>query len=176
MGGKASQETGEIFERLVEASCVAYQKSALLSWWSHPGPKVRFYGPKRGSARAVGVAPPDFVFFLGRAFGSRCGLGGMLEVKSTENKDKLALAQRMHQYWQMQKAFVATGHDHFGYLVQWRNAGEIRFYPLREVALYAVEPPKILLVRQRGKPVEMDWAMSGEAPDWLPVMMQLFGP
>jgi hypothetical protein len=167
MGGKASQEIGEQFEQQIRDSCIAYQEGNLLSWWSHPGPKVRFFGPKRGRAKAIGVAPPDFVFFLGRAFDDRCGLGGMLEAKSTKNKDKLTITQRMHQYWQMQKAYVATKRDLFGYLVQWRVHDEIRFYPIREVGLYAVEPPKALLVRERGYFVEI-----GKVPDWLPVMIR----
>jgi hypothetical protein len=159
----------QVFENRIEKACEHYVETGELAWWSHPGPKVRFQG--KGQARAVGVAPPDYVFILGQGCGSRCGQAGMLEAKATMCKEKLTLSQRMHQHEQLATTRNRTNLDLFGYLVCWYEFDEVRYYPVNEVPLISVFPRKIVLFRQRGVLVPDMQGMG--IPDWLTAMLKL---
>lgn len=123
-------------------------------------------------ARAVGVAPPDFLFVLGAYYlpyyrGAIVGQFGMIEAKATKNKERLTLAKRMHQFEQMRQARARVGFGLFGYLIDWYEVGEVRFHPVREVQVVSEKPLKVNVVRQRGVVVP-GLSPAGEfAPDWL---------
>jgi hypothetical protein len=166
-----TKESANLESRIASA-CDYYLNRDLLSWWSHPGPRVLFVG--RGHCRATGVAPPDYVFALGRGLtqdGGMAGLLGMFEAKTTQEKSVLHLTgdrkARLHQWQQMHDAWQATGLDHFGYLVEWRVSDALLWYPISEVEPVTLFPPKLTFEQERGHPVGYLRSVGSTVPDWL---------
>lgn len=155
--GREPQKAGREAEILVEAAFEWYVLHGLVGWWSHPGPRMLFFGPGRGRAKAVGVAPPDFVFFYGKeAPAGLAGRGGLLEVKRTLESDELTLREtkthrEITQYRHMKDAANRLPSPYLvGPLVLWRGIWEWRFYPVVELDLSTVAPPTVVLRRERG--------------------------
>jgi penicillin-binding protein-related factor A (putative recombinase) len=90
----------------------------------------------------------------------------MIEAKSTANKERLTLAKRMHQFDQMRRTRARVGFGLYGYLIEWREAGEVRFYPVREIQVVSEKPLKINVVRQRGIIIPAR-SVRFAGPDWL---------
>jgi hypothetical protein len=163
-------------ESRIASACEHYLRHDLLSWWSHPGPRVLFVG--RGQCRATGVAPPDYVFALGRGLtqdGGMSGLLGMFEAKTTQEEDVLHLTgdkkARLHQWRQMHDAFEATGLNHFGYLIEWRSVPELLWYPISEVEPVTLFPPKLIFERDKDYSVGYLRSVGPTVPDWLDTML-----
>lgn len=173
--GRAAQSAGREAEQLVEAALEWYQRIMWVGWWSHPGPRMRFFGRGRGRAKAVGPAPPDYVFFLGLDQVSP-GHGCMLEVKRTRSKERVTLkdaaAHREYaQYRRMRKAH----HEALawaGYAVLWRPDAatwDWRYYPVQRVET-TLFPPTVVLRRSVGMEMSVLEEAGPHAPDFLELM------
>lgn len=172
--GRVSQKAGKEAEDLVEAAFKWYSLHGFVGWWSHPGPRMLFYGPKRGRARAIGAAPPDFVFFLGKNNDHALrGVGGLLEVKRTLDEEEVTLRdhkthKEIDQFRQLKRAHGGMGrHSLMGYLVLWRGFWEWCYYPIQGVELETVAPPTVVLRRVRGWAIRDLKEAGSHVPDFL---------